>query len=108
MRKMPDRILVETPFLRCIDRDGWYFVERPHGIDVVVMVAVTHERRLLLVEQTRAPVRAPVIELPAGLVGDEAEHKGEPLETAAARELTEETGYRPGKLTLLSRVATSP
>jgi ADP-ribose pyrophosphatase len=108
MKQMPDRILVETPFLRCIDRDGWFFVERPHGPDVVVIVAVTSDQRLLLVEQTRAPVRAPVIELPAGLVGDEPDQRGEPLEAAAGRELCEETGYRPGRLTPLSRSATSP
>ena len=59
------------------------------------MLAVTPEGDLLLVEQERIPVGAPVLELPAGLVGDLPGEEGEPLERAAARELEEETGYRP-------------
>jgi ADP-ribose pyrophosphatase len=105
---MTDKILVDTPFLRCIDRDGWYFVERPNANDVAVLVAVTPQGRLVLVEQPRAPVGKKVIELPAGLVGDEPGHGGEALEVAAARELVEETGYRPGRLEQLARCATSP
>jgi ADP-ribose pyrophosphatase len=105
---MPDRILVETPFLRCIDRDGWFFVERPNITGVVAIVAVTRDRRIILVEQPRVPVRASVIELPAGLAGDEPELGDEGLEAAAQRELMEETGYRAGRLELLGRCPTSP
>ena len=39
------------------------------------------------------PLGRMCLELPAGLIGDETE--GEAVETAAARELEEETGYRP-------------
>jgi ADP-ribose pyrophosphatase len=49
-----------------------------------------------------------VIELPAGLVGDEPGQGSEALEAAARRELIEETGYRAGRLELLARCATSP
>ena len=35
-----------------------------------------------------------MIEIPAGLVGDEEEHRGEALAETAARELMEETGHR--------------
>jgi ADP-ribose pyrophosphatase len=59
----------------------------------VVLVAVTAEGRLLLTEQHREPVGGPVIELPAGLVGDRPDEADEDLATAARRELLEETGY---------------
>jgi ADP-ribose pyrophosphatase len=105
---MADTILAETPFLRCIDRDGWTFVERPNATGVVALVAVTRQGRLVLVEQMRVPVGSAVIELPAGLVGDEPGQGGEGLDAAAGRELIEETGYRAGRLELIARSATSP
>lgn len=46
----------------------------------------------MLIEQHRPPVNARVIELPAGLVGDDGD-PDEPLVEAAKRELEEETGY---------------
>jgi ADP-ribose pyrophosphatase len=61
------------------------------------MIAVTPEGRLLLTEQLRLPVGRRVIELPAGLVGDDAA-PGESVEAAARRELLEETGYEPGRI----------
>ena len=105
---MADRILVETPFLRCIDRDGWFFVERPNASGVVTLVPLTPEGRLVLVEQPRVPVGRNTIELPAGLAGDEAGHTGEALEAAARRELRKETGYDAGRLSLLANCVTSP
>ena len=59
----------------------------------MVIVAITPGGALLLVEQRRVAVHGQVIELPAGLVGDTAAARGEPLVTAARRELIEETGY---------------
>tara|TARA_B100000674_G_scaffold70318_1_gene48555 strand:+ start:135 stop:557 length:423 start_codon:yes stop_codon:yes gene_type:complete len=53
-------------------------------------MALTPNGDLLLVDQYRPPVNARVIELPAGLVGDD--HSELPVE-AAQRELLEETGY---------------
>jgi ADP-ribose pyrophosphatase len=105
---MSDRILVETKFLRCIDRDGWFFVERPNASGVVTVVPVTNDRRIVLVEQFRPPVARNVIELPAGLVGDEPGRGGEALEAAAHRELLEETGYDARRLIPIAACATSP
>lgn len=79
--------------LRLVTRNGWEFVERPGIHGIVVLVAVTPAGSLLLVEQRREPVDANVLELPAGLAGDEGSSPGEPLSAAARRELVEETGW---------------
>lgn len=78
--------------------DGWEYVRRKRCRAIVVLLAVTDEDRLLLVEQLRPAVGAPVIELPAGLVGDEPGDENEPLLGAAQRELREETGYHADEL----------
>jgi ADP-ribose pyrophosphatase len=87
-------------YLSLLERDGWEFVSRSNATSVVMLMAVTDDAEILLVKQYRKPVNAPVIELPAGLVGD----LGNPEETifdAAHRELEEETGYAAGHLELL-------
>jgi len=102
------RVIKETPYVALVERSGWTFVTRPGVTGIVTVVAVTERDELVLVEQFRDPLDRPVLELPAGLVGDEAEHEGESLETAARRELLEETGYTCEELTLLGEGATSP
>lgn len=79
--------------LRLVVRNGWEFVERPGIHGIVLVVAVTPQARLLLVEQRREAVDANVLELPAGLAGDAGSPAREPLEEAARRELVEETGW---------------
>ncbi|MEZ4265451.1 MAG: NUDIX hydrolase [Myxococcota bacterium] len=54
----------------------------------VNVVALTADRRVVLVRQYRHGVDAITLEIPGGLVD-----AGEPPEVAAARELAEETGY---------------
>jgi ADP-ribose pyrophosphatase len=49
-----------------------------------------------------------VIELPAGLVGDEPGTEAESFETAARRELLEETGYEAANWRLLCTGVSSP
>lgn len=105
---MSDRVLAETRFLRLIDRDGWFFVERPSVRGVVIIVAITRDAKLLFVEQHRAPVGRRVIELPAGLAGDDPELPDEDLGAAACRELLEETGYAAGRVSLVAECPTSP
>jgi ADP-ribose pyrophosphatase len=94
--KPPAQTLYSGRFLSLNERSGWEFVERPHG--VAVLIAWTPQRELLLVEQYRIPVQQRTIELPAGLVGDHAGQAEESLLEAAARELVEETGWRAGTL----------
>ncbi|MGK7295632.1 MAG: NUDIX hydrolase [Candidatus Wenzhouxiangella sp. M2_3B_020] len=93
-------------YLSLVERDGWEFAARPNPV-VAVLVAWLRDRRLLLVEQYREPVRNSVIELPAGLVGDLDEHEEESVFDAAARELVEETGYRAGSIREIIRCPTS-
>lgn len=99
------RILAEGDYLRLIRRDGWEYAERSNARCAVIIVAVTPEDRLLLVEQFRVPVNAPAIEMPAGLVGDI--HGDEAIEDAAIRELEEETGWRAERVELLMQGPTS-
>lgn len=94
-------------YLRLLETDGWEFVSRRNRSDVVIIVAMTADHKLLLVEQFRTPVNARTIELPAGLVGDLPGQADEPLENAARRELLEETGYQAESLSLLHRGPTS-
>ena len=87
-------------YLNLLERDGWEFASRSNASGVVVLVAVTSDEEIILVEQYRKPVEALVIELPAGLVGDHAD-PDEPILLAAARELEEETGYAAAQLEVL-------
>lgn len=81
-------------FLELVADGHWEYVRRVGGTPAVGIIALTPEKKLLLVEQYRIPVHARTIELPAGLVGDGDELTCEKIEEAAARELLEETGYR--------------
>ena len=87
-------------YLNLLERDGWEFASRSNASGVVVLVAVTSDEEIILVEQYRKPVESLVIELPAGLVGDHVEPDESILE-AAARELEEETGYAATHLEVL-------
>src|SRR5262249_51913498 len=57
------------------------------------IAAVTDADELILVEQYRIPMQCRVLDLPAGLAGDDPGTAGEATIDAARRELFEETGY---------------
>lgn len=95
-------------FLRLLKNGRWEYVERTNAHCAAVMVAVTPEDELLLVDQTRVPTGGRVIELPAGLVGDQDDLPGEALEQAANRELIEETGYSAARWTHLTAGPPAP
>jgi ADP-ribose pyrophosphatase len=92
------RVLAKGRYLTLVDEGGWEYVLRANVSGIVVIVAVTPDQRLILVEQYRTAVHKRVIELPAGLVGDIDGRRGETLREAAARELEEETGYTAAEL----------
>jgi ADP-ribose pyrophosphatase len=83
----------------------WEFVGRANNIHAAVIVAID-DGHVLLVEQHRVPLGGPCLELPAGLVGDK--DASETVEESAARELEEETGYRPERIEVIGRFASSP
>lgn len=86
--------LFETRWLSVQRIGHWDFVRRPQADCCVGILAITPGDEILLVEQFRIPVQCRVIEIPAGIVGDEPAHLGESLAETAYRELLEETGYR--------------
>lgn len=99
--------LFETRWLALYRIGRWDFVRRPQSENCVGILAITPANEIILVEQFRIPMQRRVIEVPAGIVGDEPEHLGESLAATAARELLEETGYRAATVTPLIASPTS-
>lgn len=75
-----------------IDADEWANV-----------VAITPDDKVVLLRQWRFGSQAEGLEIPGGVVD-----KGETPEQAAARELEEETGYRPGTIEPLGWLWSNP
>ena len=108
-RDAPEDVMWEGRFIAAKRRGRWEYVSRTRGIQAAVIVAIDEDeegRHILLVEQYRVPLGRFCLELPAGLVGDDAE--GEAAETAAIRELEEETGWRAARMTDLGCYYSSP
>jgi ADP-ribose pyrophosphatase len=101
------QVVAAGKYIELVRQDGWEFARRKGISGIVGIIAVTDDRKLLLVEQYRAPVRARVIELPAGLAGDAKCHENEPLADAARRELLEETGYEARRMERVAAGAAS-
>lgn len=102
------KILGQGKFVRLVDRGGWEFMDQPGLRGIVVIVAVSPENKLLLVEQFRAALDANTIELPAGMVGDHDAEASESFESAATRELEEETGFSAARMEMLTVGPASP
>ena len=103
-----ERLLNET-FCR-IDKDrvefpngeqGDWFVSQTN--DAVIIIPILKNGEVLLERTYKHGCGEIIYEFPAGLIDD-----GEAPETAAARELLEETGYAAEKLTLLGELFSSP
>ncbi|HEX6509217.1 MAG TPA: NUDIX hydrolase [Chloroflexota bacterium] len=71
--------------------------------EVIAVLPVLDDGRLVLVRQFRKAVERVLLEVPAGGIDD-----GETAEDAVKREMVEETGYRVGTLTHLVSFYTSP
>ena len=93
-------------YLSLLERDGWEFASRSNASGVVILVPVTDQGEIVLVEQFRKPIGKNIIELPAGLVGDH-EDPHESILEAARRELAEETGFEAEQLDLLMECPSS-
>jgi ADP-ribose pyrophosphatase len=104
-RTVPEEIRWAGKFIVAKTRGKWEYVGRTRGVRAAVIVAVD-DGHVLLVEQYRVPLGRACLELPAGLVGDGT--ADESIEIAAARELEEETGYRPATIEAIGEFASSP
>lgn len=88
----PEEIMWSGKWIVACRRGKWEYVSRARGIKAAVILPIDGDH-VILVEQYRVPVGGPVLELPAGLVGDEDGTEGEAAIDSAQRELIEETGY---------------
>jgi ADP-ribose pyrophosphatase len=98
-----EQVVFETPWFQLVAKrpPNW---SQPHYSvrtnDYVCVVAVAPDEGLVLVRQFRPAVWETTLELPSGHV-----ENGETPETAARRELLEETGFEAGPMRLLGRLA---
>ena len=65
MNRPTQTILHSGKFLTLIQEGHWEYVNRVNGSGAALILAVTAEQKILLVEQYHIPVHARTIELPA-------------------------------------------
>lgn len=104
-REQELQVLAQGRFLRLVKAERWEYAERINTSGVVIIVPVTTENELLLIEQHRPPLGRRCLEFPAGLVGDRPELNQEPPLDAVRRELEEETGYAADNIRLLGHAS---
>jgi ADP-ribose pyrophosphatase len=90
-----------------VARERWTGSDHPYDVvrhvGAAAVLPVTPDGDVLLIRQFRPPIRRDLVEIPAGLLDAE----GEDARSCAARELREETGYRPTSIELLGGVYTA-
>lgn len=99
----------EGRFITVRQQGTWEYVSRSRGIHAAVILAIDDAadgRHVILVEQYRVPLKVWCLELPAGLVGDDGSAEG--YESAAQRELEEETGYQATRWRTVGEFYSSP
>lgn len=108
-------ILYDTKYLQLKSTKSktgkdWVYAHRPNAKDVVVILPLINNEKILFLKEERPPLIAEGISkysiaLPAGLVGDE--RIGESVEEAITKELLEEAGLRANKIEIKTRKAAS-
>ena len=94
------KVLCEGRHMVFLSRNGWEYVEHRTAPEAAMVVALTDAGEIVLAEEFRPPIGAPVVSLPSGLIGDEGP---EDAIDAARRELAEETGFSAASWQLLAR-----
>ena len=108
-------ILYDTKFLqlkstKAKNGHDWVYAHRPNAHDVVVILPIINNEKVLFLIEERPPLQAENIAkyslaLPAGLVGDE--RVGETIEEAIKAELLEETGLKADEITIVAQKVAS-
>ncbi len=96
LKNSKKEVIYKGKFLSYIVKGGWEYIERNNCDGIVIILAMTKDKKVIFIEQYRPPVSKKVIEFPAGLVNDFEQNglkRKETLLQAAKRELLEETGY---------------
>ena len=112
---MNSKILYDTKYLQLkstkskTGRD-WVYAHRPNARDVVIIVPVIENEKILFLIEERPPLVAEdiarkSIAVPGGLVGDE--RSGESIEDAIRAELLEEAGLIADRIEIKTRRAAS-
>ncbi len=104
---LPETIVWQGKFITTKVRGRWEYVGRARNIRAAAIIAID-DGHILLVEQYRIPLGKRSLEIPAGLIGDDDGMEGEAPETAAMRELEEETGYIAERMENLGEYYSSP
>ena len=103
----PEEIVWQGKFVTAKRRGRWEYAGRARGIRAAAIIAID-DGHVILVEQYRVPLGRICLEIPAGLIGDHEGEEDEDAETAAIRELEEETGYRAQRMEKLGEFYSSP
>jgi ADP-ribose pyrophosphatase len=82
------------------DAHDFFVLETPPWVNVI---PITHDRRVVMVRQYRHGTGDVTLEIPGGTVDD-----GDSPQSAAIRELEEETGYTSSSVSLLGAVHPNP
>ncbi len=100
------KVLYNTKYLQLKSTsNNWVYAHRPNANDVVVILPVTEDEVLFLIEE-RPPLQAEnkgkySIAVPAGLVGDE--RLGESIDDAIKAELREEAGLESQDIKIVAK-----
>lgn len=107
-----DKKVYETPVFNLHKKDfaspshvlkhPYYVIEAPAWMNVIALTG-SDPQQIVLVEQFRAGILEPTLEIPGGILDP-----GETPEQAVKRELLEETGYESSQWTSLGRISSNP
>ena len=104
----PEEVMWQGRFVTTKRRGRWEYASRSRGIRAAAIIAIDDDDHVILVSQYRVPLGRICLEIPAGLIGDDEGKSGESAESAAGRELEEETGYRAARMENLGEFYSSP
>ena len=79
---------------------SFFVIENPDWVNVI---ALTKEKKIVLIEQFRHGIEETILEIPGGMIDE-----NESPETAARRELLEETGYSADEFIYLGKSRPNP